>query len=119
MGDSCSIPTEELYPVTDVLIADYSSLIYEYLLFGKPVVLFVPDLDSYRSRRGFYMPIEEIPGRIVRQRELLPGAVKCAGADPVQTEAFLKRYMNACDGNATLRIAEWMKSTVRSGRISQ
>ena len=56
-----AMPTAELYPVTDVLISDYSSLIYEYLLFGKPLVLYVPDLEEYRTRRGFYMAPEEIP----------------------------------------------------------
>ena len=108
----CEIPTEELYPIVDVLIADYSSLIYEYLLFRKPLVLYVPDLDEYRSKRGFYMDIEEIPGQIVTREKELASVVR---KTPEQKEAdaeldhFLTKYMGACDGNATDRIAAWMR----------
>ena len=108
----CAIPTEELYPVVDVLIADYSSLVYEYLLFRKPLVLYVPDLQSYRSRRGFYMDIEEIPGRIVAREQDLAGAVREAADrehSDTKLEHFLKTYMGACDGKATERIVEWMR----------
>ena len=131
---NCTIPTEELYPVVDVLVADYSSLIYEYLLFGKRVVLYVPDLEQYRAERGFYMDISMIPGEIVEQEEALAGAVRRAALDSdisqeidILSEAkvsseigmsksgqesladFMKRYMGACDGHATERIVEWMR----------
>lgn len=109
----CAIPTEQLYPVTDVLIADYSSLIYEYLLFRKPLVLYVPDLDTYRRERGFYMQIEEIPGRIVKDESRLPEAVRGACTDQAELDHFLKKYMGACDGRATERIADWIMSTAR------
>ena len=112
---ACPIPTEELYPVTDVLIADYSSLIYEYLLFGHPLVLYCPDLDRYRSERGFYMDISEIPGETVTKRDmdLLAEAVKRAHTDEDRLKEFLDRYMSACDGMATERIARWMKENMR------
>ena len=108
----CSIPTEEMYPVVDVLIADYSSLVYEYLLFKKPLVLYVPDLEEYRARRGFYMDITQIPAQIVTNREDLPGALERAakeGLPEERTEQFLAEYMGACDGHATGRIAAWMR----------
>ncbi len=155
----CSIPTEELYPVVDVLIADYSSLIYEYLMFGKRAVLYVPDLEQYRAERGFYMDITEIPAEIIREEAELPGSIRRAAAELPESirsaaedggssagpqdggrsawtqgnsgnavplggyenisskrartwadsEAFMKKYMGACDGHATQRIAEWMR----------
>jgi CDP-ribitol ribitolphosphotransferase len=117
----CGIPTEELYPVTDVLAADYSSLIYEYLLFRKPIVLFVPDLEEYRAKRGFYMDITRIPGALVTSEQDLPGAIRKAvsGTRTEDAEAigrFLHVYMGACDGHATERIVQWMRqSRERSG----
>ena len=83
---ACEIPTEELYPVVDTLIADYSSLIYEYLLFDKPLVLYVPDLEEYRTRRGFYMAPEEIPARIVTQEQTLARAVLEAEKEETETD---------------------------------
>ncbi len=70
------LSTEALYPIVDVMIADYSSLIYEYLLFRKPLVLYVPDLEEYRKRRGFYMDIEQIPGKIVLEEAELAEAIR-------------------------------------------
>ena len=134
---NCPIPTEQLYPVVDVLIADYSSLIYEYLLVKRiwreeelketsketpketspkipkaeetgGLVLYAPDLGEYQSRRGFYMDIHEIPGEIVRKEKELTAAVRRAsGQESVsqKSDAFLNRYMSACDGQATERIA--------------
>ncbi len=103
----CDIPTEELYPVTDVLIADYSSLIYEYLLFRRPLVLYVPDLQTYRAQRGFYMQIEEIPARMVTDEKMLADAVEASAGEGTHPglDAFLSTYMGSCDGHATARIA--------------
>ena len=116
----CPIPTEELYPVTDVLIADYSSLIYEYLLFGKPVVLYCPDLETYRRRRGFYMDISSIPGEIIVQggEKALATVVRKARTEPGKMEDFLDRYMGACDGHATGRIIEWMDRNRQGSAVS-
>lgn len=101
-----AMPTEELYPLVDVLIADYSSLIYEYLLFRRPLVLYTPDLSEYESRRGFYMDIREIPAEIVRDEKSLAEAVKRAGSSEISTDidTFLQKYMSGCDGKATERI---------------
>ncbi len=124
---SCPIPTEQLYPVVDVLIGDYSSLIYEYLLVSKlrrqdmeekqtklpgGLVLYVPDLDAYERQRGFYMDIRELPGQVVQSEEKLADAVRkaaepdAAGVKKAERDTFLDRYMSACDGHATERIAD-------------
>ena len=146
----CPIPTEQLYPVVDVLIADYSSLIYEYLLAAQVqnqqdlhgssgvhggLVLYVPDLDTYMAQRGTYMDIHEIPGEIVKDADRLADAVRRAAGDDSpglctgegkaddggqaagwiadqakKRNAFLKRYLAACDGQATARIAEKIRA---------
>lgn len=116
--DNCSIATERLFPVTDVLIGDYSSLIFEYLLFEKPLVLYVPDLERYRAQRGFYLEIEEIPARLIRREEELPQAVLEAGqgestpGERADVRRFLERYMSGCDGHATERVAAYMEEQI-------
>ena len=103
-----TLSTELLFPSADILIADYSSLIYEYLLFGKPLVLYVPDLEEYESRRGFYQEFDEIPGILVQQEEELADTVRKCTGEAGGTAQFLKRYMSACDGHATERILRWI-----------
>ncbi len=116
------ITTEELFVSTDCLIADYSSLIYEYLLMAqimgdKHLVLYIPDFDTYIQKRGFYMDYSEIPGVQVRNFDELAGAVEQAGqTDPEEMQTvltqFLAKYMSACDGNSTQRIM----NRIRRGR---
>ncbi|MCH5293102.1 MAG: CDP-glycerol glycerophosphotransferase family protein [Treponema sp.] len=45
---------QELLYVSDVLITDFSSSMWDFSLTGRPVFLFAPDIDSYDVERGFY-----------------------------------------------------------------
>ncbi|PCC48578.1 bifunctional glycosyltransferase/CDP-glycerol:glycerophosphate glycerophosphotransferase [Brevibacterium aurantiacum] len=52
---------EDLLAITDVLITDYSSLLFDYRLTGRALVLFAPDICDYRKERGFYDDVGEYP----------------------------------------------------------
>lgn len=107
MGDFNSlIPTERLLPVIDLLISDYSTVIFEYLLFNKPLVLFVPDFDDYFSRRGFYFDYNELPGYIVKNGDELAEAIKYQfeNNNIGKIEIFRNKYLSACDGHSTDKI---------------
>ncbi len=104
------IPTEELFSVTDVLITDYSSVLFDYLIYQKPAVLFAPDLEQYVQNRGFYLDYREVPFAQTRTREQLEAAV-CGGMQWYEEhrneiDAFRELYTGACDGNSTQRILE-------------
>ena len=54
---------QELLIISDVLISDYSSSIWDYAITKKPCFLFVPDIEKYKNEeRGFLTPIEKWPG---------------------------------------------------------
>lgn len=52
---------QELLLISDVLITDYSSTIWDFSLMMKPAFLYVPDLADYVHERDFYTPIEDWP----------------------------------------------------------
>ena len=52
---------QELLLVSDVLITDYSSSIWDYSLLFRPCFLFTPDLSEYEAYQSFYVPISEWP----------------------------------------------------------
>lgn len=57
---------QELLLISDVLITDYSSCMWDFAIMKKPCFLYVPDLEKYKEEdRGFYIPIESWPGVIV------------------------------------------------------
>lgn len=57
-----TIDTNELLSVVDVLISDYSSIFFDFLVTGRPIVFYVPDLKEYESGRGLYVPVSTLPG---------------------------------------------------------
>lgn len=106
--DALSI--EELLMVSDVLITDYSSVIFEYSLMGRPMLFFAYDLDAYYDERGFYYPYREfVPGPVVETTEELMAEIgKLGEFDRNRIERFHRQYMNGCDGHATERIVEYV-----------
>ena len=78
---NCEIPTEELLTVADVLITDYSSILFDYLLYRKPAVLFAPDLEQYVTNRGFYLDYRSIPYPLTQTVEELTAAVRACGRE--------------------------------------
>lgn len=107
-----NISTERILACADLLITDYSSVIYEYALFKKPILIFAPDLENYKSERGFYLKIEDLPAKIITNSEdLTLKAVEGAVSQfsEKETNLFLEKYMTACDGGATDRIIDLVK----------
>lgn len=107
---NCSISTEKLLPVLDVLITDYSSIFFDFLIFRKPIIFFAPDLQQYEGDRGFYFRYNTLPGCIVYDWKKLPDEIKIEykefNAD--KHEQFRKSYMEACDGEAVLKIINYI-----------
>lgn len=59
-----TIDTSELLPAVDILISDYSSIFFDFLGTGRPILFYVPDLSDYAENRGLYIPMEEMPGPV-------------------------------------------------------
>ena len=100
-----------LIAVSDLLITDYSSVCYDFVLAGKPVIFFMPDHEEYMERRGFYMGIDELPGPVVTDEERIVTEVakvlatgRCDGS--IEREEFLRKYMSSCNGRSTERVAD-------------
>lgn len=52
---------QELLAASDILITDYSSIMWDFSLSGKPVFLFHPDFALYEKERGYYLSFQEMP----------------------------------------------------------
>ncbi|MGH1563801.1 CDP-glycerol glycerophosphotransferase family protein [Mumia sp. DW29H23] len=102
----------ELFLVADALVTDYSSLMFDFAVTGRPIVFFTPDLDDYGGDlRGFYFPLEEVaPGPVLRSSEDVADAL----ADlPALREdyraaytAWQERFVPMDDGGATSRVVD-------------
>ena len=58
------IDADELLSITDILISDYSSIFFDFLITGRPVIFYVPDLKEYTDYHGLYFDMNELPGPV-------------------------------------------------------
>jgi CDP-glycerol glycerophosphotransferase (TagB/SpsB family) len=102
----------DLYLIADVLVTDYSSVMFDFSVTGKPMYFFTPDLQHYRDDlRGFYFdlladapgPVLSDAGELVRSI-LNPDAV--AYAD--RYAAWQARFNPHDDGHAGERVVRRM-----------
>ncbi|WP_294255052.1 CDP-glycerol glycerophosphotransferase family protein [uncultured Comamonas sp.] len=99
----------DLMIFSDILITDYSSLIFEYSLLNKPILYYPYDLDSYYNERGFYFEYNDyVFGEVVFDTKSLKNAIlnyeKSMESYSPKREEFIRRFMSSCDGNATRRL---------------
>ncbi|MDO5539793.1 MAG: CDP-glycerol glycerophosphotransferase family protein [Eubacteriales bacterium] len=100
---------EELLMVSDICISDYSSLIFEYSLFERPMLFFAYDLDEYFDWRGFYYDYSEMtPGPVCKTTEDIIDYIENLKTkfDRQKIVDFREKFMSSCDGKSTQRILE-------------
>ena len=111
----------ELLLACDVLVTDYSSVMFDFAVTGKPMALLVPDLERYRRfERGFYLDLEELaPGPLLTSTEELVEALGDSLADQPDRDrfssarrAFRERFCPWEDGNAAARVVDHLAARV-------
>ncbi len=59
---SYQIDANSLLSIVDLVITDYSSIYFDYLVAQKPVLFYIPDFEEYKKSRGLYFSVDELPG---------------------------------------------------------
>src|SRR3954447_21982826 len=102
----------ELLLAADVLVTDYSSVMFDFAVTGKPMVFFTYDLDHYRDDvRGFYFDFAaEAPGPLVATTEELVAALRDIDGvrrrfEPAYAR-FRQRFCSLEDGRAAARVVD-------------
>ncbi|MCE7079210.1 CDP-glycerol glycerophosphotransferase family protein [Streptomyces sp. ST2-7A] len=109
----------ELYLIADILITDYSSVLFDYAHSERPMLFFTYDLEHYRDTlRGFYFDFtEKAPGPLLKTSEELVAAIRDIEAVKKEYadryDRFLKEFCEPRDGLATARVVERMLSHPR------
>ncbi len=104
-------PTMEILSVADVIITDYSAIMFDASIMEKPMVFYTPDLETYDC--DFYLKYErDVPGEIIKDPSELLEAIRRAGENGFteQIKEFKEKQMGACDGYSTERICELIES---------
>ncbi|MGW5411807.1 bifunctional glycosyltransferase/CDP-glycerol:glycerophosphate glycerophosphotransferase [Actinomadura geliboluensis] len=107
----------ELFLAADVLMTDYSSLMFDYANTGRPILFFTYDLEHYRDElRGFYFDFEdEAPGPLLGSSDEVIEALR--SLDQVERDyaepydRFVRRFCELDDGKAASRVADRILET--------
>ncbi len=100
----------DLYLISDVLLTDYSSAMFDFAGTGRPMVFFTYDLDRYRDRlRGFYFDFEATaPGPLLATSAEVIAALQDIAAVELSYRTaysrFAARYCSLDDGHAAERV---------------
>lgn len=82
----------EILSVSDLLITDYSSIMFDYLYSEKPIILFIYDYKQYNEERGFYIDAKETPFSKAYTTEELISLLK----SPLSTDGYSEYIKRFC-----------------------
>ncbi|MFQ7410785.1 MAG: CDP-glycerol glycerophosphotransferase family protein [Coprobacillus cateniformis] len=94
----------DLLIVSECLITDYSSMIFDYVLLNKPIIYFTYDLQEYTSfgGRGLYFDFNEyVYGEVANTQDELLNAIRSGALMMDKRKIFYDKFMGECDGHAT------------------
>jgi CDP-ribitol ribitolphosphotransferase len=97
----------EVMLAADILVTDYSSIIFEYALLNRPMAFLAPDLAAYERERGFFFDYRSgVPGPVVQTTEQLLTWINAKAFDLPRVAKFAAESFDVMDGNATERLVE-------------
>jgi CDP-ribitol ribitolphosphotransferase len=97
----------DLLLVSDLVITDYSSLVFEYSTLNRPMLFFAYDLEEYMAERDFYEPFEQfVPGRIVRTFSELLDAIRTGEYEAEKVPMFAREHLGHLDSGSTDRVID-------------
>ncbi|MFT4108879.1 CDP-glycerol glycerophosphotransferase family protein [Propionicimonas sp.] len=96
----------------DALVTDYSSMLVDYVVTGRPLVLLAPDLDAYRASRGLYVDYDWLSGGrwstdwddVVDRLEHLFTDPAAADAAAAHSRELALRFHEWTDGRSAQRV---------------
>ena len=99
----------DIFYVTDLLITDYSSCFYDFLLLGKPVLFFTYDRAVYSATRGVHRPIDKVaPGRVCDSFDQLMDALENEDYGTVEAADFLRDKCVSSDTLASDKVIDYV-----------
>lgn len=108
--DVASCPdTNDLLLISDVLITDYSSVIYEYSLLERPMIFYAYDLEKYSAIRGMHRAYEEAaPGSIATTFDDLIALIREPDLSVEKTKDFVRENFDYVDTNNSDRVIDML-----------
>lgn len=106
---------QELLTTADVVITDYSSLMFDFALRKLPVFQFATDIEEYRKDRNFNFSLDQLPFSLAQNNEELERSILTFEETAYQQRlaAFFQSVGMKEDGHAADRCADWILAKIQ------
>ncbi len=103
--------------VSDALVTDYSSAIFEFSLLERPMAFFAPDVEAYERERGFYVDYRSwVPGPVFETTDALADWLRDGRHDRDRVRRFRDASFAVADGDASRRVVDEVLVPALDGR---
>lgn len=110
-----SFQTYEMGFVSDIIVTDYSAVIFELSYLNKPIYLYAYDMNEYINKRDFYLDYEkDMPGKICDNLNTLLDAIDNNEYDLDKINKFRKKYISDCKKSYTEDIVDFLITLIKS-----
>ncbi|MGN0493206.1 MAG: CDP-glycerol glycerophosphotransferase family protein [Acutalibacteraceae bacterium] len=101
---------QELYMISEFLITDYSSVIFDFALLKRRALFYADDISDYMDDRGFYFSLFDFPFKVCQNNEELEERISSFDDEKYFEElnAFLSEQNFSDKGTASKAAAEWI-----------
>lgn len=105
---------QELMSASDLMITDYSSCVFDFMLTKRPAFIYASDIEKYNTERGFYYPLEDTPFPIAVNNDELSTVIRNFEVDTYhkRVEQFLEKMGASDDGCAAGRCVDYIISCI-------
>ena len=102
--------SQELLAAADVLVTDYSSIMFDFMLTGRPCFQFASDIEAYRNDRNFYFSLDRLPFPLAEDNDALERAVLDFREEDYRAavDRFIRETGIVTDGRGAERCADWI-----------
>ncbi|MFR3672507.1 MAG: CDP-glycerol glycerophosphotransferase family protein [[Clostridium] innocuum] len=105
-----------LYTITDCLITDYSSILFDFSIMEKKVILYTPDLADYGETLGFNIDLKSIPFPVCQSAKSLIEELNTKEYDKEAVKEFKNTYFQYQDGESTKRVSSFIYQLLKTNR---
>ena len=102
---------QELLYAADLLVTDYSSSMFDFMYTYKPVLLYMPDYESYD--RGYYFKLEELPFMLTSSNRKIKECIQSfdINKNKIKVQEFLSHIISYEEGCASKNVLHYLQSS--------
>ncbi len=106
--------TQELEIYSDIIISDYSSMLFEFLLMNKPGFIYACDYDNYLKERNVYFDLSNLPFPFAKTEEDFINNIKTFNINKYikDVNEFKEREKPICKGDASNKVVRWIEEKI-------